>query len=147
MCRCHSGDYMTLYSTSGGIWMCQNVTNWLNIMWPYEKNCDISFIWKSILSAQRWYLVCANWMQHCNFIVNNRSLFLFIFFVFPHKNGLISWNAFNWQVPCLMWWVTYYTVAFFIINCLYFTWYSDLKSWNIPSTPQPLKLEALQYLK
>ena len=39
-------------------------------------------------------------MQHWNFMVKNKSKFLFIFFVFSHTNGVISWNAFYRQLPC-----------------------------------------------
>ena len=66
----------------------------------YQEKCDITFIWKSILSTQRWYHSCVNWMQHCNFMVKNKSLFLFIFFVFSHTNAVISWNTFYRQLPC-----------------------------------------------
>ena len=66
----------------------------------YQEKCDIPFIWKSILLTQRWYHSYVNWMQHCNFMVKNKSYFLFIFFVFSHTNGVISWNAFYRQLPC-----------------------------------------------
>ena len=72
--------------------------NWAVVC--YKEKCDISFIWKSILLTQRWYHSCVNWMQHCNFMVKNKSLFLFIFFVFSHTNGVISWNAFYQQLHC-----------------------------------------------
>ena len=62
-----------------------------------QKNYDIPFIWKSILSAQRWYLSCVNWMQHCNFTVKNRN---FSFFFLLHTVMDYSWNAYNQQVPC-----------------------------------------------
>ena len=39
----------------------------------YQEKCDIPFIWKSILLTQRWYHSCVNWMQHCNFMVKNKS--------------------------------------------------------------------------
>ena len=39
----------------------------------YQGKCDIPFIWKSILLTQRWYHSCVNWMQHCNFMVKNKS--------------------------------------------------------------------------
>ena len=64
-----------------------------------QEKCDIPFIWKSILLTQRWYHSHVNWMQHCNFMVKNKSKFLFIFFVFSHTNGVISWNAFYRQLP------------------------------------------------
>ena len=56
----------------------------------YKENCDISFIWKSMLSAQSWYLSYVNWMQHCSFMVKKNNLisfFSFFFFVcfFQHK--------------------------------------------------------------
>ena len=58
----------------------------------FERNCDIPFNWKSVSSAQRWYHSCVNWMQHCNFMVKNRSEFFFIFFVFfSHIKQIISW--------------------------------------------------------
>ena len=39
----------------------------------YQEKCDIPFIWKNILLTQRWYHSCVNWMQHCNFMVKNKS--------------------------------------------------------------------------
>ena len=66
----------------------------------YQEKCDIPFIWKNILLTQRWYHSCVNWMQHCNFMVKNNSLISFIYYVFSHTNGVISWNAFYRQLPC-----------------------------------------------
>ena len=47
-----------------------------------ERSCAIPFIWKSIQSALKWFLLCVNWMQHCNFMGRKRSQFLFIFLIF-----------------------------------------------------------------
>ena len=69
-------------------------------------NCGISYIWKSILSAQKWYLLIVNWMQQCNFVVKIDLNFYFLCFFF-HTNGLIFWNAFTQQVPCFDVMVTY----------------------------------------
>ena len=65
-----------------------------------KKNVIFLLSERAILLTQRWYHSYVNWMQHCNFMVKNKSKFLFIFFVFSHTNGVISWNAFYRQLPC-----------------------------------------------
>ena len=90
----------------------------------YQEKCVIPFIWKSILLTKRWHHSYVNWMQHCNFMVKNKSKFLFIFFVFSHTNGVISWNAFYRQLPCfdVMGHIcSYIRVFFYCLFCFFLT--------------------------